>query len=462
MSEAPSPGWRGELHSIASLAWPVFVGQAAVLAFSTIDTVLLARHDARDLAALAVGAAAYVSVFIGLMGIVLAIGPIAGRAYGARNLAEAGARFQQAVWLALALSVPGCALLAFPDPFLALARTTPEVDSRARDYLSALALALPPALCFAAFRGFNTAVSRPKAVMALQLGALALKLPLSATLVFGVPELGWPALGVQGCGIATTAVVWLQALVAGLVLRQDPFYTPFRLKGLQRPEARALAELTKLGVPMGLSILVEVTGFTFMAFFIARLGTLAVAGHQVAANLTALLYMLPLAIGNACGTLVAQRIGAGDLVGARRLGWHGVQLAWALALASGGLVLLGRASLVGFYTGDPAVATGALPLLGWVALFHLGDALQVVAAFVLRAWHVATLPLLIYAGAVWGIGLGGGYALVFGLAGGAPVWPAAPAFWAAATVGLLAAAAALVLLMRRAGCHFPGTPHPGR
>ena len=45
------------LRRIAPLAWPVFVGQVAVLGFSTIDTMLVARHSATDLAALAVGAA---------------------------------------------------------------------------------------------------------------------------------------------------------------------------------------------------------------------------------------------------------------------------------------------------------------------------------------------------------------------------------------------------------------------
>jgi hypothetical protein len=113
-------GLRESARRIAPLAWPVFVGQAAVLAFSTVDTVMAARASALDLAALAVGGAVYISVFVGLMGVVLAIGPIAGQLYGAGKLREAGHETQQAAWLALALAVPGCALLllrrAVPDP----------------------------------------------------------------------------------------------------------------------------------------------------------------------------------------------------------------------------------------------------------------------------------------------------------------------------------------------------------
>ena len=128
----PAPG----LRRIAPLAWPVFVGQVAVLAFGTIDTVLVARTTATDLAALAVGAAVYISVFVGLMGIVLSIGPIAGQLFGAGKVRECGDEVQQAIWLAIFLAAPGCLLLLVPDPFLALSRAEPIVAAKVRTYLA--------------------------------------------------------------------------------------------------------------------------------------------------------------------------------------------------------------------------------------------------------------------------------------------------------------------------------------
>ena len=123
------------------------------------------------------------------------------------------------MWLALALTLLGSTLLVFPYPFLALAQATPEVADKVRGYLLALAFSLPAALLFAAYRGFNTAVSRPKAVMALQLGGLALKVPLSALLVYGAGPV--PSLGVTGCGIATAIAMWFQVLrgLAGAAAR---------------------------------------------------------------------------------------------------------------------------------------------------------------------------------------------------------------------------------------------------
>lgn len=443
-------GIADSARRIAPLAWPVFIGQVAVLAFSTVDTVLVARYAALDLAALAVGAAAYITVFIGLMGVVLAVGPIVGQLFGARRLTDAGDQLHQAVWLALGLSLVGSTLLAFPAPFLALSNANPEIADKVRGYTLPLALSLPASLLFTAYRGFNTAVSRPKAVMALQLGGLALKIPLSALLVFGVPAIGLPALGVAGCGIATCIAMWAQALVAYAVLRRDPFYRPFAIwgRGLRPPHAGDLRALLKLGLPMGLAILIEVTGFTFMAFFIARLGATPVAGHQIAANLVALMFMMPLALANATATLVAQRVGADDAHDARRLGWHGLVIGVGIALLMGGTVFALRDEVVRAYTHNPVIVAAALPLVAWVALFHTSDAAQTIAAFVLRSYRIATVPLVIYASAIWGVGLAGGYLIAFDSFGiTPPSLLGAPGFWAAATAGLVVAGVAMSVFL---------------
>ena len=443
-------GFAAHAQRIVSLSWPVFIGQIAVLAFGTVDTLLVARHSSADLAALAVGGSTYITIFIGLMGMVLAISPIVGQLYGARRLDEAGHQFWQALWLALAVALLGVLALAFPAPILALARPSPAMAEKVRAYLQALAFAVPASLLFTVFRGFNNAVSRPKAVMALQLGGLALKVPLSILLVYGDADWGIAAMGVEGCGWSTTAVMWLQALVAAVVLRRDPFYRQFHLgrPGAWRPHRASLAALSRLGFPMGLSLMVEVTGFSFMAIFIARIGETAVAGHQVAVNLVSMLFMLPMALSNGTSTLVAQSIGARDLRDARSLGWHGLQLALGIAAVVGITIFLTRAQVVGLYTDNPAVVAATLPLLTWVVLFHTADAAQVMAAFVLRSWRVATVPTLIYVLSLWGLGLGGGYWMAFD-----PwqQWPdavhGARGYWIASTTGLTVAGAALVALL---------------
>ncbi|MBL8359426.1 MAG: MATE family efflux transporter [Rubrivivax sp.] len=445
-----SSTFAGSTGRLVQLAWPVFLGQLSVVAFGTIDTLMVARYSGTELAALAVGTSAYFTTFIGLMGVVLAIGPIAGQLYGARKLDEAGRQLHQAIWVAGLVALPGMALLLLPEPYMALAQVPPEIEGRARIYLALLALALPASLLFSAWRGFTLAVSRPRVVMVLQLAALALKVPLSAALVWGVPALHVPSLGMVGCAAATLVVMWLQVAAAWWIVRHDRFYDGFGLRtgGLRRPDRASIGALLRLGIPMGGGLLIEVSGFTMMALFIARLGTTPVAGHQIAVNMVSILFMVPLALANAASTLVAQRVGARDLPDARRLGWHALVFGTGVATVLGLVVFALREPIVGLYTGDAAVVAAALPLLAWLAVFHIADAAQTLAAFVLRAWRIATGPMLIYAASLWGVGLGGGYLLAFDVLGSTPGWATgARGYWIASTTGLVLASVGLTLLL---------------
>jgi MATE family multidrug resistance protein len=436
---------------VASLAWPILVGQLAVIMNGVADTMMTARHSAIDLAALGLGASVYVSIFVGLSGVMTALSPVIGQLYGAKKFDAIGAEVRQGAWLALCLSAVGSLLLLFPDFLLDVAQAPPALADKVREYLALLALALPATLAFRVFASLNNAISRPRMVMAIQVGALLLvKVPLNALFIFGFA--GLPALGTPGCALATGAAAWLSLLAGWLILRRDTHYRPFDIfgHGLGRPSWPAQAALLRLGVPMGLSYLIEVTAFTFMALFIARLGSETLAAHQVTANFGTVLYMLPLSIASATGTLVAQEIGAKRLEAARAVGDAGIRLGAALAVALGAVVWFARADIIRLYTPDATVAATAMPLFFFIGFYQLFDSVQVGTAFVLRAYKVAMIPTLMYAVALWGVGLGGGYLLGFDVLGGTPTMlRGAAGFWLGNSASLGLVGGALFWYLRR-------------
>jgi MATE family multidrug resistance protein len=445
---AESHGSRS--RRIGALTWPLLVGQLAVIANGVIDTAMTSRFSSADLAALAIGASIYVSSFVGLSGVLQAVSPIVGQLYGARKYDAIGYEIKQSLWLALFLCVAGFLLLLFPQPLLALAHASPEAADKVTLYLRILALALPATLAFRIYSSLNTALSRPKMVMVIQVGALLLKIPLNLLFIFG--GLGVPAMGGPGCAAATAITAWM-AIAAGLVLlKGDTFYAPFRLfgAGFVAPHWKAQKAILKLGIPMGLSYLIEVTAYTFMALFIARIGTNAVASHQVAANFGTVLYMLPLSIANATGTLVAQALGAKHVDEARRIGRAGIWLAALSSVTVGVLVWLFRGPIIRAYTPDEAVIAAAMPLFLFIAFYQLFDSVQVTTAFVLRAYRVAVVPTVIYAVALWGVGLVGGYLMGLDPLGIAP--PAvqgAAGFWLGNSASLGLVAIGLLWYLRR-------------
>jgi MATE family multidrug resistance protein len=289
------------------LAWPVLVAQVAVVANGVIDTVMAGRLSAVDLAAVGVATAIYFTVFVTCMGVLLALAPSVAQLYGAGRLGDIGEQVRQSGWLALLLALLAVLLLRQPEPFVVLARLTPAVAAKVRAYLAAISWGVAPTMAFRLFYGFMSGIGRPRAIMAFNLLGLAVKVPLNAWFMFGLD------MGAAGCGASTAVIAWLTTIAAWTWCARQAEFAPYGiLVRLTAPKFRELMALLRLGLPIGATLLVDVTAFTFMALFIARLGPTVSAAHQIAANLTVLIFMIPLSIGHAALVLAGQALGAGD------------------------------------------------------------------------------------------------------------------------------------------------------
>jgi MATE family multidrug resistance protein len=438
-----------ELRLIARHAGTVLVGQLATMAFGVADTAIAGRYAPQALATLSVGSAVFISIFVGLQALVQAQLPVWAELRGAGRGPELGRSVRQAVYLCLAGMAVGITALLFPDALLRWAEVPPQLQSQVQEYLAVLALALPPALLFRAWSTLNQALGHPSLVTWLQLGSLAVKVPLSVWFTFG--GAGMPALGLVGCAWATVVVNWLLVALAAWTLRSSPLYAPYAVwRAMEPPHGPTLRAFARLGVPTALAVVVEVTSFTLMALFIARLGTVAAASHQIAANLAAVLYMTPLSLGLATSARVSWWLGMRDERGARLALRTGFKLALLMAGGSAVVIALAHAGIARLYAGDnPRVVALAGPLLLWVALYHLADATQALCVFLLRSYGVAARPLLVYCVLLWGVGLGGGYLLAYEGVGPWPALRTPAAFWSAGALALALTAAVFTALLWR-------------
>lgn len=423
---------------IATLGWPLLVAQLATMANGVIDTVMAGHYSPRALATVGLGSSIYFSIFIALMGVLIALSPITAQHFGAGRHDAITHDVRQGLWMALLLSFVGIVLLYFPDPFLALSGMNAGIAQDVRAYLRALMWAAPAMLAFRVFASVSTAVSQPRAIMAIQLFGLALKVPLNWVLMYG--KFGLPELGGIGCAWALVIETWLMLGAALVWLRFMPALHRYRVFARIEPvDWRTQAKILQLGLPIGVAFLIDVTSYTFMTLFIARLGEAHSAAQQIAANLGALAYMVPLAISNAAAVVVGQAIGAGHLARAREAGWTGIGLTLIAALVVGLAILLLHRLIASAYTGDAQVAALAAPLTMLVGLFHVFDAVNAVAANAVRAYKKALIPMVAFALALWIVGLGGGYVLAFrGIANLAPL--GAAGFWVGAIAGMALAA----------------------
>jgi MATE family multidrug resistance protein len=410
------------------------------------DTVIAGRYGTLDLAAVAVGNGLYISVVMLLVGILQAVAPTVAHHFGAGRSEAIGPALQQGFWLALMLAVPGTLVLAFPAALLELAHVPPEVAGKAGDYLAATAVGLPAVLFYRTFYAFNNALGRPRALMVISLIATSTHVPLAWTLTHG--SLGLPPLGAVGCGLSTAMVSWLGLSCALVYLLRNPAYRRYRIfSHWQAPQPRALAALLRLGVPMGFSTFIEITSFTLIALFVARLGADAVAGHRVVANLAALVYMLPLAMSIATLVLVGQAAGAHDWARARLAVKVSMAVTAGFATTIGIVLWFVREPVIALSSEDPAVRAVALGLVVYVCLYQLSDAVQTVAAHALRGYKVTLLPMFLHTLCFWGVGIGGGFWLSYHAPWRAGA-PSVAGFWEASVVATVLASLMFGALLR--------------
>ncbi len=435
-----------ELKVITQHAGTVLVGQLAVMAFGVADTIIAGRYSDTALAALSVGSALYVSIYVGLIGIVQALLPIWAEMLGARQHAAVGQSLRQSLYLCFFITLAGMTAMLCPGPLLRWAQVPDMMRAEVQHYLTVLAFAFAPSLLFRVYSSFNQSLGKPLLVTWLQVGALAIKIPLSVWFVAGGG--GIEPMGAVGCAWATLIVNYLLLLLAVVMLRTQALYRPFHLwQKMERPDWRQIGSFARLGIPGGLAYLVEVTSFTLMALFIARLGTTASASHQIAASMAAVLYMMPLSMAIACSARVSFWLGAGKPVYAKRVVVLGLKLTMLLSLALAAIIAMSGKLLASWYSVNPEVVALASTLLVLVAFYHVADATQALCAFLLRCYRITITPLALYGVLLWGLGLYGGYRLAYVGVAGIGATQSAASFWTASTMALGLVALCLLLVL---------------
>ena len=218
-----------------------------------------------------------------------------------------------------------------------------------------------------------------------------------------------------------------------------------RLSTFFKVQYEPMANLIALGLPIGAAIFFEVSFFSVIALFLTPLGTEVVAGHQVAINMTSLLFMIPLSVGMAITVMVGQQVGRNNSVMASRISWLGVRVNFALATINAICIYILSPYIAQMYSSDLNVIAIGTSLLAFAALYQISDAIQIAAAGALRGYQDTLVVMAITFVAYWLCGLGLGYYLAF-----SAVEPlGAKGFWIGIIAGLTIAAIMLSYRLRK-------------
>ncbi len=393
-----------EMRVSLTLALPLVAGQLSSMLMTVVDSLLAGRHGLQTLAAVTVGAAMWSVAFLVCIGVMMAVPPSVSQLNGAGRRGEIAAVWQQAVWLAAIIGVVLMAFVWLAPILLGTFGVTPEVIPQATEFLHAIALGAPALSLYFSFRYLSEGLSWTVPTMLFGFGGLVLLVPVGYVLMFGSGP--FPELGAAGLGYATSLVLWLQAIGFLAYLRLSPRFADLALFAHWRgPRWPVIRDLLKLGLPMGVSVFMEGSLFVATALLIARLGALDVAAHQIALNVASVCFMLPLGIAMATTVRVGNAVGAGDVAGVRWVGAAGYALAFLTQTLAAAVLIFAGPWITGFYTRDAAVASLAVLLMWYAAIFQYPDGIQALSAGALRGLKDTRVPMFITIGAYWGVGL---------------------------------------------------------
>lgn len=432
-----SGNWRKELRALLRLAGPLIVNNLSIAGIHFADAVMAGRLGAETLAAVAVGGSLWFFGFTICLGTLMAISPIAARHNGAGNPEMIGRYTRQGIYLGIFVAI--IIIIVFHQ-FIASALAAVGIATEFRDltegYVLAIVWGAPAIFVFLALRFTTEGIGVTKPIMYASVSSLAINVFLNWVLMFG--NLGAPALGAVGCGIASAVTMWLMMIGLAIYMLRAKKYAPLKIFArVGKVRFDALKEILLLGVPIAVTITAEAGLFNAVSVLMGTRGAAIAAAHQVAINFAMTSFMIPLALSSAITIRVGYALGAGRPRDARFSGGFGIAVCAAFMTFSATMMLLFRDVVVTIYTNDPAVTSIAINLLLAAAIFQIADGVQIGAAGALRGYKDTRFPMVINTFAYW--------VLAFPLAYmAAVIYKAAPVYtWSAFIVGLSVAAVLL-------------------
>lgn len=431
---------RTDLRELVRLALPIAAVQVGMMSMGALDTVMVGRVSATDLAAVAIGNLYFFGIAVFGMGVLYSLDPVISQAVGAGDRIGIARGMQRGGVLALGLTALATLLLLPAGPFLTLARQPVDVVPIAAGYAHGMIPGIFAFYGFTVLRQSLIAMSRVRAVLVTVLVANVVNLFLNWVLIFG--NLGAPALGAVGSAWATSISRWFMML-ALLALGWPSLGSSLRPL---RPDAMLptpLLRMLRVGAPIGAQQWLEFGVFGAAGLLMGVMGTVPVASHQVALQLAALTFMIPMGVAHATSVIVGQAVGRGNPRGARRAAGAGIVVGVGFMSVTAVMFLALPGTLARIFSADLEVVAAAALLLPIAGVFQVFDGIQVVSAGALRGVGDTRVPMILNLVGFWLVGLP--ISALLGFAAG--LGP--PGIWWGLALGIGVVAVLLALRVRR-------------
>ncbi|OWU72543.1 multidrug transporter MatE [Marinibacterium profundimaris] len=407
------------------LGLPLIGGHLAQFAIQLTDTVMLGWYSVEALAAVTLAGSYFITFFLFGAGFAWAVMPMVatfaakGDQTGVRRATRMG------LWLSLLYSALAMPAFWWAEEILLALGQTDAVAGLAADYLRVAGWGIFPALIVMVLKSYLAALERTRIILWVTLAAAVMNVFGNYVLIFG--NFGLPPLGAVGAAWASiiTHTTALAGAAAYAVIARPEHQLFVRF---WRADWEMFFKVFRMGGPIGITTLSEVSLFAGSTVLMGWLGTIPLAAHGIAIQLGTATFMVHLGLSNAATVRAGQAQGRDDGLGLRRGATGVLILSLVVSLITIAVFLSIPEQLLGLFLepdnpNRPQILAIGVGLVTIAALFQLVDGAQVVALGLLRGLHDTTVPMVMAAVGYWVVGLPASYILGFvaGL-GGIGVW----------------------------------------
>ncbi len=406
-----------ESKRLLAIAMPLAVAQLAQMLMTITASLILGRLDSVALAA--GGLSTSLTAFIALIaqGILASLQPLIAQARGQNRAVEATQNqiVAAALVMAAAVSIVLIVALCNIEALLSFAQVDSQVVKLAGAFCQAYAWGIPAILCSAVLRYYLAAVERAKVVMWTFFVATLVYAPISWLWVLS--DYG---IGIAGAGYALSLNWWMILLGLALYCRRHQLLSTQMFSipvGDVLASARAIF---KLGWPIGGIYAAEMGLVSLSSLLVGRFGTSALSAHMICLNVANILFMVPLALGQAAAVRVGFHYGRGAAQDYKRSGDLAIAFGVGYALLVSVPLLFQHTWIIGFFLDandaqfeQISALTGTL--FAVMAMYLLFDGLQTILAGALRGLHDTRTPMFFCLFGYWGIAFVVGYLAAYQL-----------------------------------------------
>ncbi len=413
------------VRAVLTLGLPLAGSQLAQFAVHMTDVIMMGWYGLDELAALVLASGYWFVTFILLGGFAFAVMPIVANALGAQNTTLVRRSTRMAMWISVIVAVLVYPIFLFSEAALIALGQEPHIATLAQPYLMITGFEMIPALIVQVFRSYFSALERTRVVLLAVLGAVVVNAGLNYLFIFG--NFGMPEMGIAGAALASLIVSTL--MMIGLIIYAQ-IATPENelFRNMFKPDWDVFGTVFKMGLPIGLTSLAEVSLFNVAAIMMGWISTTTLAAHGIALQLSAIAFMMQLGLAQVATIRAGNALGRGNEADLRRGALVVSVMSMCMAAITCAVFLSFAEPLIGLFIApdEPArlevLQIGAL-LLVFSALFQFSDGGQVIALSLLRGLQDTAVPMWQATFSYWAVGLPVAY--VFGFVvnwGAAGVW----------------------------------------